>query len=325
MAQNSINNLYNLPAAAGKFSSAACTRLDSKLVLSLPEIYSSQLEGKSSVSTKKAGKRSSANSYGSTLSDYKINFLKKVNALFGQYNNRQTVAIKKAIKPSFAAHLYKSTARFPYREYTPYRAADYYKKNQSAQAKFVARSFPFQSSKYNKVRLDNEVKINNKKNLVAPHPHLKKRLPSSRSAYANLNKNNRAAQHIKKNLPPSPTLPPLVVKRKIFDPFIKIKSAAPAALSNNGFSKGKRLYSTLSSQKKVEELHKKINNSLNITKLQSNVIWDNYNELTPNFYSDVLRFLSPRRQTLVSRPLSSVNKESQPIFRRKYEINGKSQ
>ena len=121
-------------------------------------------------------------------------------------------------------------------------------------------------------------------------------------------------------------------KRKIYDPFIIIKSATGAAQSNKGFSKGKRPYSTLPSQQEVEVLHKKINNILNITKLQSNVIWDNYNELSPNFYSDVSRFLSHRRQTLLSVSRNknkniniNSNKQSEPIFKRKYEIHGKTQ
>ena len=149
--------------------------------------------------------------------------------------------------------------------------------------------------------------------------HLKR--PSTYTVSANLNKNN---PKFKQNSPVAPA------KRKIYDPFIKIKYATAAAGSNKGFSKGKRLYSTLPAHREMEVLHKKINNILNITKLQSNVIWDNYNELSPNFYSDVSRFLSHRRQTLLSFSRNkninvNRNKQIEPIFKRKYEIHGKTQ
>ena len=66
----------------------------------------------------------------------------------------------------------------------------------------------------------------------------------------------------------------------------------------------------------------KIENLLNISKIQNNVIWDNYNELSPNFYSDVSRFLSPSLRTL---PLHMKLKGDRPSFMHNYEINGKSQ
>ena len=274
--------------------------------------------------TSLGGERTPANSAQSTDSKFKINFLKKVYELFGPNKNKQNAALHKDSKPSAyanTAYPYKSAARTPYRSYAPYREAYYYNKknNQSAQAKFVPRSLPFQSSKKNNVKLDKNLRLglDNKKNLVGAH--LKQ--PSTHTFSANLNKNN---PKFKQNSPVAPA------KRKIYDPFIKIKYATAAAGSNKGFSKGKRLYSTLPAHREMEVLHKKINNILNITKLQSNVIWDNYNELSPNFYSDVSRFLSHRRQTLLSFSRNkninvNRNKQIEPIFKRKYEIHGKTQ
>lgn len=43
-------------------------------------------------------------------------------------------------------------------------------------------------------------------------------------------------------------------------------------------------------------VRKKIINILNISKIQNNVILDNYNEISPNFFSDALNFLGGKNK-----------------------------
>ena len=233
-------------------------------------------------------------------SDYKINFLKKVSALFG---------------PKPTQH-----------------------------GKFVARGFPFQSSKKNKLILTDSAGAapSNKKNSAVQRSPIKQSKSGTPYGYGSGHPQWGGAQpkverwakpytKLKKNLEVRPA------KLKLYEPFIKIKSASgPAAglrntadgtlplrfYNNKGFSKGKRHYNTLPASREVKELHEKINRIFNITKIQSNVICNNYNELSPNFYSDVSRFLSPSFRTL---PLHMKLKGDRPSFMHNYEINGKSQ